>query len=132
MTRAELDREIAAGVVFWGCEVNGKLAGVMGFQPVHGMDLVRHAYVLPDSQRRGIGSALLQHLRQLSERRILVGTWEAAHWAISFYRSHGFGLVPAVRKAEFLKTYWNIPNQQIEVSVVLASPPVDEGYRGKL
>ena len=122
----ELGSEIAAGVAFWGYEEDGRLAGVMGFQSVRDVDLIRHAYVLPSSQRRGIGGALLGHLRQLSTRRILVGTWEAADWAIRFYRRHGFELVAPARKAVLLKAYWNIPDRQIEVSVVLASPPVDE------
>ena len=122
----ELASEIAAGVAFWGYEEDGRLAGVMGFQSVRDVDLIRHAYVLPSSQRRGIGGALLGHLRQLSTRRILVGTWEAADWAIRFYRRHGFELVAPARKALLLKAYWNVPDRQIEVSVVLASPPVDE------
>ena len=122
----ELASEIAAGVAFWGYEEDGRLAGVMGFQSVRDVDLIRHAYVLPSSQRRGIGGALLGHLRQLSTRRILVGTWEAADWAIRFYQRHGFELVAPARKAVLLKAYWNIPDRQIEVSVVLASPPVDE------
>jgi len=122
----ELGSEIAAGVAFWGYEEDGRLAGVMGFQSVRDVDLIRHAYVLPSSQRRGIGGALLGHLRQLSTRPILVGTWEAADWAIRFYRRHGFELVAPARKALLLKAYWNVPDRQIEVSVVLASPPVDE------
>jgi GNAT superfamily N-acetyltransferase len=122
----ELGSEIAAGVAFWGYEEDGRLAGVMGFQSVRDVDLIRHAYVLPSSQRRGIGGALLGHLRQLSTRPILVGTWEASDWAIRFYRRHGFELVAPARKAVLLKAYWNVPDRQIEVSVVLASPPVDE------
>jgi GNAT superfamily N-acetyltransferase len=98
---------------------------VMGFQPVRDVDLIRHAYILPNLQRRGIGGALLAHLRQSSTRRILVGTWEAAHWAIRFYQRHGFALVAPARKTVLLKTYWNIPDRQIEVSVVLASPPFE-------
>jgi GNAT superfamily N-acetyltransferase len=124
MSRDELDREIAAGVAFWGCEENGRLTGVMGIQSVRDVDLIRHAYTLPVSQRRGIGGALLEHLRQ-SSRRILIGTWEAADWAIRFYQRHGFELVPPARKTALLKTYWNIPDRQIEHSVVLASPPFD-------
>src|SRR4249919_4127188 len=74
MDAAELDREIAAGVVFWGCEAGGALIGVMGIQPVGDVDLIRHAYVLPACQRRGVGSELLTHLRALTTRRMLVGT----------------------------------------------------------
>jgi GNAT superfamily N-acetyltransferase len=119
MPRDELDREIAAGVSFWGYEEGGRLGGVMGLQSVRDVDLIRHAYVLPSSQRRGIGSALLEHLRQASTRPMLVGTWEAADWAIRFYRRHGFELVTPARKVVLLKTYWNVPDRQIEVSVVL-------------
>jgi GNAT superfamily N-acetyltransferase len=126
MPRDQLDGEIAAGVVFWGYEEGGTLAGVMGFQSVRDVDLIRHAYILPRSQRRGIGGALLGQLRHLSTRRLLVGTWEAADWAIRFYRRHGFELVPPTLKTALLKTYWNIPERQVDVSVVLASPHIDE------
>jgi len=126
MPQDEFDREITAGVVFWGYEEDSRLAGVMGLQSVRDVNLIRRAYVLPGRQRCGIGGALLEHLRQMSTRRILVGTWEAARWAISFYRLHGFELVAPARKTLLLKTYWNVPDRQIEVSVVLASPPLDE------
>jgi GNAT superfamily N-acetyltransferase len=86
MPREELDGEIAAGVTFWGYQEDGALVGVMGFQSVRDVDLIRHAYVLQAAQRRGIGGALFSHLRRLSTRRTLVGTWDAADWAIRFYR----------------------------------------------
>jgi GNAT superfamily N-acetyltransferase len=124
MPRDELDREMSAGVVFWGYEEDGRLVGVMGLQSVRDVELIRHAYILPGCQRRGIGGALLEHLRHLSAQPILVGTWEAAHWAISFYRRHGFELVAPGYKTVLLKTYWSVPDRQIEVSVVLASPPI--------
>jgi GNAT superfamily N-acetyltransferase len=121
----ELDTEIAAGVAFWGYEADGALVGIMGIQPVGELDLIRHAYVSPDSQRGGVGGALLEHLAQRSTRRMLVGTWAAADWAIRFYRRHGFELVSPERKAALLKAYWTIPDRQIETSVVLARPPLE-------
>jgi GNAT superfamily N-acetyltransferase len=126
MPSEELDREIAAGVVFWGREEDGVLVGVMGIQPAGDVDLIRHAYVMPRNQRRGVGGKLLRHLQRLSTLRMLVGTWEAADWAIAFYKRHGFELVAAARKRMLLKTYWNIPDQQIEASAVLANPPFEE------
>ena len=126
MQRPELDREIAAGVVFWGYEAEEGLIGVMGIQPVGDVDLIRHAYVLPACQGRGVGGALLTHLRALTTRRMLVGTWAAADWAIRFYRRHGFEQVSHERKTALLKTYWTIPDRQIEASVVLADPPFSE------
>jgi len=125
MPLAALNRDIAAGVAFWGFETDGRLVGVMGIQPVHDVDLIRHAYVLPAQQRHGVGAALIEHLRRQSARRMLVGTWAAAKWAIDFYRRHGFELVSPERKIALLKTYWDIPDRQIETSVVLANPPLD-------
>jgi GNAT superfamily N-acetyltransferase len=92
---------------------------------VRDVDLIRHAYVSPDSQRHGVGSALLEHLAHRGTRRLLVGTWAAADWAIRFYRRHGFELVSPEHKAALLRTYWTIPDRQIETSVVLANPPLD-------
>jgi GNAT superfamily N-acetyltransferase len=125
MPEGELDAEIAAGIVFWGYEEDSELMGVMGLQPLQDVALIRHAYTLPGGQRRGIGSALLLHLQRQSTQRLLVGTWEAAGWAIRFYERHGFARVTPAQKTMLLKTYWNIPERQVETSVVLANPPVD-------
>jgi GNAT superfamily N-acetyltransferase len=126
MEQRDLDREVAAGVLFWGYEADGRLVGVMGIQPVDDVDLIRHAYVLPESQRHGVGGALLRHLRGQTPRRMLVGTWAAAEWAVGFYRRHGFELVSPERRTELLERYWSIPPRQIETSVVLADPPYEE------
>jgi GNAT superfamily N-acetyltransferase len=125
MSAAELEREISGGVAFWGYEVDGALVGAMGIQPVRDVALIRHAYVRPGNQRRGVGGALLGHLHALTTRRMLVGTWAAADWAIRFYQRHGFELVSPERTPTLLKTYWTIPDRQIKTSVVLANPPLD-------
>lgn len=125
MPAGELDEEIAAGVAFWGYEDGGGLIGVMGIQPVRDVDLIRHAYVLPGNQGRGVGGALLDHLMSSATRRVLVGTWTAAEWAVRFYERHGFEDVGRERTAELLRSYWSIPERQIETSVVLARPPFE-------
>ena len=119
MPRAELVHEIAAGVAFWGYEMDGALVGVMGIQRVQDVDLIRHAYVLPERQGHGIGRELLAHLQSLSTRTMLVGTWADATWAVRFYERHGFTLVPAKRKTELLERYWAVSPRQVETSVVL-------------
>jgi len=117
MARDELEREMKR-ITFFGWEVNGELIGVMGFEPIKDVTLIRHAYVLPQWQRQGIGSRLFNHLTGLvTTSRLLVGTWADASWAIDFYQRHGFSLLP--NKDELLKTYWDIPQRQIETSVVL-------------
>ena len=42
-------------------------------------------------------------------RRMLVGTWAAADWAIRFYRRHGFEQVSPERKAELLEDLLDDP-----------------------
>jgi GNAT superfamily N-acetyltransferase len=126
MPMEELDGEIAAGVEFWGYEEDGELLGIMGIQPLGEVDLIRHAYVVPASQGKGVGGALIAHLLRSATRPMLVGTWAAAEWAIRFYRGHGFEQVSPERKDELLRAYWNIPERQIDTSVVLANPPLDE------
>lgn len=118
MSAAMLGAEIAAGVEFFGCDEAG-LLGVMGIQRVRDVDLIRHAYVRPGLQRGGVGTALLRHLRERAKRRLLVGTWSDAHWAIDFYQRNGFTLTSAARARELLRWYWSIPERQIETSVVL-------------
>jgi N-acetylglutamate synthase-like GNAT family acetyltransferase len=119
MPRAELRDEIDADVQFWGYEEEGKLLGVMGIQDVLDVTLIRHAYVLTAEQKKGIGGKLLSHLRTLTSRPILLGTWADATWAIRFYEKHGFRLVTPEEKDRLLKKYWSIPDRQIETSVVL-------------
>ena len=121
MSESELEREIDGGVVFWGYEdADAALVGVMGIQPVRDVDLIRHAYVRPGLQQRGIGGELLAYLRDASNRPMLVGTWADATWAIRFYERNGFALVSEAEKTMLLRRYWTIPERQIETSVVLA------------
>jgi GNAT superfamily N-acetyltransferase len=120
MSTAELREEIESGVEFYGWIENDVLMAVMGIQRVNDVTLVRHAYVLTNRQRRGIGEKLLSHLLSLARTsEVLVGTWEAASWAIRFYEKHGFQLVSREEKDRLLRKYWNIPERQVETSVVL-------------
>jgi len=120
MEKDELRGEIADGVVFWAYEEEGKMLGVMGMQNVKDVSLIRHAYVITRKQNHGIGKQLLSHLRSLTNRPILVGTWEDASWAIRFYRNQGFKQVSKETKDRLLREYWSISDRQIETSVVLA------------
>lgn len=122
MSTEKLQLEIDEGVVFWGYEDQGTLTGVMGLQHVRDVTLIRHAYVRTGSQKHGVGSRLLSHLRELTRDPALIGTWADAVWAIRFYERHGFRMVSAEDKDRLLKRYWKIPERQIETSVVLADP----------
>jgi N-acetylglutamate synthase-like GNAT family acetyltransferase len=119
MPADELAREIADGVAFWVAEQDGAIVGVMGLQDKGDVALVRHAYVATAAQRQGIGANLLRHVRGLSSKPFLIGTWADATWAIDFYRRNGFSLVSPAEKDRLLRKYWSIPERQIETSVVL-------------
>jgi N-acetylglutamate synthase-like GNAT family acetyltransferase len=119
MPREELQAAINSGIVFWGYELDGVLAGVMGIQPVQDVTLIRHAYVRTSQRRHGIGGQLLQFLLTRTATPTLIGTWAAADWAIRFYQKHGFKLVTPEEKDRLLPKYWGVPHRQIETSVVL-------------
>jgi len=122
MPLEELRREIADGVEFWGEEADDELAGVMGIQHRGEVDLIRHAYVRTRARRQGVGARLLAHLMQATRKPLLIGTWADARWAVRFYEKNGFRLLSREETARVLRRYWNIPERQVETSVVLASP----------
>lgn len=120
MPQKELEEEIKSGVQFYGYIENGEITAVMGIQPLSDVTLIRHAYTLTSHQRRGIGAKILEYLLALAKTScILVGTWEAACWAIRFYQNHGFQLTTRQQTNRLLRKYWNIPRRQVETSVVL-------------
>jgi N-acetylglutamate synthase-like GNAT family acetyltransferase len=120
MPAEELAKEIASGVLFWVAEQDGRVSAVMGMQDKGDVALVRHAYVSSTTQRTGVGTKLLHHVQDLTEKPILIGTWSAASWAVAFYQRNGFTLLPTAEKERLLRKYWSIPARQVETSVVLA------------
>jgi GNAT superfamily N-acetyltransferase len=118
----ELQREIADGVEFWGDEAGGALLGAMGIQHRGEVDLIRHAYVRSRARRRGVGTRLLAHLMRSTQKPLLIGTWADARWAVRFYEKNGFRLLSREETGRVLRRFWDIPERQLESSVVLASP----------
>ena len=120
MPMTELKQEIKR-MIFFGWETDRDLVGIMGLEPIKDVTLIRHAYILPQWQKQGIGSNLLGHLKSLVDTpHLLVGTWTDTYWAVDFYQKHGFNLLP--NKDKLLNTYWDLPKHQVSTSVVL-------GYR---
>ncbi len=125
MSMDELLSEIGDGVVFWGAQRDGRLAAVMGIQDRGEVTLIRHAYVRTRLQGKGIGTALLRHLEEKTDKPTLIGTWADATWAVSFYQKNGYSLVTKREKDLLLRRYWHIPDRQVETSVVLADAAAD-------
>ena len=120
MSERELVDEFKDGVRMFGYFHNNKLIGVIGFQEIKDVVLIRHAYTLTTYQGKGTGSALLEYLLNKNQNsRLLVGTWKNAKWAIRFYEKFGFILHTKEETTLLLKKYWNITSKQIENSVVL-------------
>ena len=120
MPEEELRAQIDDGVNFWCYEEDGRVIGVMGIQDRGEVDLIRHAYVRTSLRKKGIGGMLLEHLCAGTSKPILIGTWADASWAVSFYEKHGFRKVSSEEKNVLLRRYWNVPERQIETSMVLA------------
>ena len=120
MSEQELVNEFNDGVRMYGYHHNSKLIGVIGFQEVKDVILIRHAYILTSYQGKGTGTALLEYLLKKNQNsRLLVGTWRNATWAIQFYKKFGFIIQAKDQSALLLKKYWKISSKQIKNSVVL-------------
>ena len=116
MPMSELEEEFFR-MQFYGWEEDGQLIGLMGFEVIKDVTLIRHAYILPQYQRKGIASLMMDFLKsKVKTKRLLVGTWKDAWWAIKFYEKHGFKLLPT---NELLNVYWDIPKRQVETSIVM-------------
>src|SRR5688572_24141986 len=114
MPMAELKGQIEQGVEFW-CYMEGdSMLGVMGIQDKGDVTLIRHAYVRTSARNKGIGGKLLSHLKTLTNKPILIGTWADASWAIAFYIKHGFRKTTTKEKNKLLPKYWTIPQRQVE------------------
>jgi N-acetylglutamate synthase-like GNAT family acetyltransferase len=125
MTKKELKEQIEDGVKFSCYIENNKVLGVVGIQDKTDVNLIRHAYVMTIERKKGIGTILINELQNSSNKPIIIGTWKAAHWVISFYERHGFFIVTEEEKNILLRKYWNIQDRQVETSIVLA----EENYK---
>ena len=120
ISKKELTDDFGSGVRMFGYARNNTLVGVMGIQELKRVTLIRHAYVMTDSQRIGIGKSLLQYLFKFNKSsRLLLGTWQDASWAISFYLKNGFVLHTRKQTDQLLDRYWQVPQRQMAASVVL-------------
>jgi len=102
-------------VSFLAYEENGCVLGVMGYEFVEDVALIRHAYTRPESQARGIGTLLLTRIEHTimnsnMATRIIIGTYAKASWAISFYQKHGYR--ESNNSQEILAKYYEIPEVQ--------------------
>jgi ribosomal protein S18 acetylase RimI-like enzyme len=73
----------------WVAEEGGR---VVGFAGVSGSELT-HLYTDPSAQNRGVGRALLDHVKSLRPERLELWVFQKNEGARRFYERHGFELV---------------------------------------
>ena len=85
--------------------------GTQEIEPLEWGSVIKlYDYEMPGGLKTNIKLDLYYHISLLLPR---VGL------PIRFYERHGFRLVFSQEKDRLLKTYWSIPERQIETSVVL-------------
>ena len=116
MTPADWDAE-ALRMTWVGAILDRGLVGVMGLEHVRDVALLRHAYVLPQFQRQGVGSHLLVHLEGDVQGvpRILVGTYAENYKARHVLEKAGYHL--AADSEALLRAYYGIPEDRLRSSV---------------
>lgn len=88
-------REDFEKMTFYVYEQGGEVLGVSALQVEdERTGIVNWVYVLPEHQRRGVGTALVRHLeseaREIGLKRLWLLTVEGAYWATAFYRRLGY------------------------------------------
>ena len=116
MTPAQWEAE-AQRMAWYGAFVEGALVGVTGLEYVKDAVLLRHAYVLAEYQRGGIGTRLREHLEAQVRgvRRIIVGTYRENYKARRMLERAGYALSPDPEAV--LRTYYSIPDDRLKSSV---------------
>lgn len=116
MTPAQWEEE-ARRLTWYGAFVEGARVGVMGLEHVKGVALLRHAYVLAEHQRGGIGTVLREHLESQVRgvRRLIVGTYRENYKARRMLERSGYTLSPDPETV--LRTYYAIPEDRLKSSV---------------
>jgi GNAT superfamily N-acetyltransferase len=116
MTPAQWEAE-ARRMTWFGAFRAGTLVGVMGLEHARGAVLLRHAYVLPEYQRRGIGARLREHLERhvRGVTRIIVGTYARNYKARALLEKSGYR--PSPDSTAVLRAYYAIPDDRLRASV---------------
>ncbi|MBI2467885.1 MAG: GNAT family N-acetyltransferase [Candidatus Rokubacteria bacterium] len=104
-------------MTWYGAFVRGRLVGVMGLEYARDVALLRHAYVLPDFQRQGVGTRLREHLETQVRgvERIVVGTYAGNHKARAALEKAGYG--PSADSERVLRAHYAIPEDRLRSSV---------------
>jgi GNAT superfamily N-acetyltransferase len=95
---AEEDRRyfrehVLAGMEVWAVERDGEIAGFTALGTRDGVDFLEHIYVVPNQQRQGLGSELLDRAKERRPQGFRLWVFQRNAEARSFYERHGLRLV---------------------------------------
>jgi GNAT superfamily N-acetyltransferase len=107
----------ARRLTWYGIFDGDVLVGVGGLEYVRDAALLRHGYVLPEYQRRGVGALLREHLENQVRgvSRIVVGTYAGNYKARGSLARAGYRLAPDSETV--LRAYYTIPEDRLKSSV---------------
>ena len=107
----------ARRMTWWGAFVGPTLVGVMGSEPIGEVALLRHAYILPRHQRKGVASALVEFIeeRLSGVSRVIVGTYADNYKARGILEKGGYVL--SADSQAVLRTYYDIPEDRLRTSL---------------
>ena len=110
-------QEEARRLSWYGAFQTDALLGVMGLEYVKDVALLRHAYILPEQQRNGVGSRLREHLENQIRGvdRIVVGTYTGNYKARAALEVAGYQV--SVDTEAVLRAYYTIPEDRLQSSV---------------
>jgi NAD(P)-dependent dehydrogenase (short-subunit alcohol dehydrogenase family)/GNAT superfamily N-acetyltransferase len=121
MTPEQWEAE-ARRLAWYGVFDGDVLVAVGGLEHVHDAALLRHGYVLPEYQRRGVGALLREHLERQARgvRRIVVGTYAGNYKARGALAKAGYQL--SADSEAVLRAYYAIPEDRLRSSVTYEKP----------
>jgi GNAT superfamily N-acetyltransferase len=116
MTPAQWEAE-ARRLTWYGVFDGDMLVAVGGLEHVRDVALLRHGYVLPEHQRRGVGALLREHLegQVRGVSRIIVGTYAGNYKARGALSKAGYRL--SADPQAVLRAYYAIPEDRLASSV---------------
>ena len=116
MTSEQWEAE-ARRLAWYGVFDGTVLVAVGGLEYVRDAALLRHGYVLPEYQRRGVGALLREYLEHQVRgvRRIIVGTYAGNYKARGALAKAGYHL--SADPEVVLRAYYAIPEDRLGSSV---------------
>jgi GNAT superfamily N-acetyltransferase len=121
MTPEQWEAE-ARRLAWYGVFDGDVLVAVGGLEHVRDAALLRHGYVLPEYQRRGVGARLREHLEHEAHdvSRIIVGTYAGNYKARGALAKAGYRL--SADPEAVLRAYYAIPEDRLRSSVTYEKP----------